>query len=102
MLVYFQWFCFVIFAVVSVTYTFGNIVYVFLSQFRHRNYSLVPLIGGGLGFISCLISPVQCAKSFWYVPLILDPGTCYLLLGAIVEIIRKKSKHLPKTGRDGT
>lgn len=90
MLVYFQWFCFVIFAVVSVTYTFGNIVYVLLSKFRHRYYSLVPLIGGVSGFISCLVSPVQCAKSLWYVPLILDPGTCYLLLGAIVEVIRKK------------
>lgn len=40
MLVYFQWFCFVIFALVSLIYTFANIVYVLLSKYRHRYYIL--------------------------------------------------------------
>ncbi len=92
MFVFLQWFCFVVLAVVSALYTMGNYVFIFSSVFRKRRHSLVPLVGGCVGVITCFISPIQHVSHFWYVPLILDPGTGYLLIGMLLEWIVKSLK----------
>jgi hypothetical protein len=48
-----------------------------------RGYSMVPLLGGLLGTIGCLIAPMTFVQQFWWLPLIIDPG-CALLFGMLV------------------
>ncbi len=47
-----------------------------------RNYSMIPLIGGLLGTIGCLVAPVSFIQRLWWLPLIIDPG-CALLFGSL-------------------
>ena len=53
------------------------------AQGQHRNYSMIPLIGGVIGTGGCLLSPMSAIKQLWWLPLIIDPG-CALLFGCIV------------------
>lgn len=52
------------------------------AQGEPRNYSIVPLFGGGLGAIGCLIAPNETLQSLWWLPLVLDPG-CTLIFVAL-------------------
>lgn len=52
------------------------------AQGQPRNYSMIPLIGGAIGTVGCLISPAPSMRSCWWIPLIADPG-CALLLGML-------------------
>jgi hypothetical protein len=56
-------------------------------------YSLVPLVGGGVGAIGALIAPHDMVQRLWWVPLIVDPG-CALMFGfgaafAVGQFIRR-------------
>ena len=64
------------------------------AQGEPRNYSMVPLIGGGVGAIGCVIAPLEGLQRLWWLPLVLDPG-CVLMFGAVavfwlVRLLRGK------------
>jgi hypothetical protein len=52
------------------------------AQGQPRNYSMIPLIGGLIGTIGCLIAPSSTFRSLWWIPLLLDPG-CGILFGLL-------------------
>ena len=52
------------------------------AQGQSRSYSMIPLVGGVLGVIGCLVSPLPNVSQLWWLPLIIDPG-CALLFGCV-------------------
>jgi hypothetical protein len=50
---------------------------------RHRNYSLVPLIGAILGVAACLIAPWKHTAYAIPIFLLLDPTPVFLVLAVI-------------------
>jgi hypothetical protein len=64
------------------------------AQGQPRNYSMIPLIGGAIGTVGCLISPASSIRSCWWIPLIADPG-CGLLFGILsILSIANGAKYL--------
>lgn len=55
-----------------------------------RRETFVPFVGGIAGLIGVLLLPVKNAGSFWWVPVVLDPGFGLLLVGVIIDKIRSK------------
>ena len=55
--------------------------------------SMVPLAAGFIGVLGLLALPVHSIKPFWWMPLIWDLGSAYLLTSTsiyfVVEVIRK-------------
>jgi predicted lysophospholipase L1 biosynthesis ABC-type transport system permease subunit len=51
-------------------------------QGQPRNYSMIPLFGGLLGAIGCLVATSSVVRQLWWVPLLIDPG-CALLFGIL-------------------
>ncbi len=64
--------------------TFGGLI-----KRREKFESLVPFIGGVVGVVGVLLLPVEKAHAFWWVPIVADLGCGFLLLGVIIEHIRK-------------
>jgi hypothetical protein len=60
----------------------GVIIWVF----RKKNYSLVPLIGGTFGAVGCALAPNKISR-FWWLPLVLDPGTLLMVYCIPVAIV---------------
>lgn len=102
MLVFLQWSCFTVLSLVSLIYTSGNYVLILLAMLRHRNYTLIPLIGGVAGCIASFSAPFEFARTFWYVPLILDPGTCLYHMTLILALVlgRKSNNEIEEKPRD--
>lgn len=55
-----------------------------------RGYSLIPLFGGLLGMVGCIVAPSSSVRGFWWLPLIVDPG-CAFLLGVMFAHSRRCS-----------
>lgn len=49
---------------------------------KKKTASMIPFIGGLVGAGALILLPVQGARQYWWVPLILDPGS--LLLGVML------------------
>lgn len=52
-----------------------------------KRSTLVPLVGGVLGAIGCLIAPWTILRTWWWLPLLIDIGCAPMLLAMIVESI---------------
>ena len=46
-----------------------------------KSGSNIPLIGGLIGCVACLISPWQFIHPYWFVPIILDTSYLMLIIG---------------------
>ena len=65
-----------VFAVIGL----ANLAIVFGWLVLRRNGTLIPLLGGLAGACACLALPVPALHQWWFMPLILDPGSAPLLI----------------------
>ena len=57
-----------------------NCKYIFDYVFKKKKGTLIPLVGGGVGAIGVGILPYSQIQAYWWLPFVLDPGCCYLLV----------------------
>ena len=74
-------FAFIVFSAWAIL---GNYVYIFQWYIKRKHSSQIPFIGGILGSIGLVISPVNSLNQYWWIPLFLDPGCVCLLVATIV------------------
>jgi len=75
-----QWFVVGLCAVISVWTTVMNVAIFWNNFYVKRNVSWVPLVGGFFGVLALLETPIAGAHRWWWVPLIIDPGSAPGLL----------------------
>jgi hypothetical protein len=56
---------------------------------REKFVSFIPFVGGILGMIGVLLLPVTGARPFWWIPILLDLGCGLMLVGVVIEQIKK-------------
>jgi hypothetical protein len=72
---------------------YGALVQTLLRQRENPKaggYSMVPIIGGALGMIACLVAPSASIQRLWWIAPICDPGCALLvtlLLGHIMWLV---------------
>jgi hypothetical protein len=69
------------------------------SMRKQRNYSPVPLLGGGLAAIGIAVAPWPAVRTFWWLPPIVDPGCLGVLFLPFYLVwywISKNSKRRPR------
>jgi hypothetical protein len=87
-MLYFRWSIFALLVTFSLLIAIGQWWSIYSipkklnAQGQPRNYSMVPLIGGLMGTVGCLIAPSSTIRNLWWIPLLLDPG-CGLLFGCL-------------------
>jgi hypothetical protein len=89
----------IVLAVLSAAAVVGNIGIVLWQLFLGRKgISLVPLVGGLLGALAVLTFPREGLAMWFWIPLVLDPGTLILILAPFVLLWR----HLAGRDRNGS
>jgi hypothetical protein len=68
----------------------GNIGAVICWLARQKHSSLVPAIGGIAGSGACFLLPYSSLHSWWWIPLLVDPGSAYLFVTTLLFIIRRR------------
>src|SRR5262245_45732579 len=85
--------------------TLCNYGCIVVSITRGRNHSTVPLIGGGSLSLAWLLCPALGAKSWAWIPLVIDPACALVLTLAaaygIVRLIRGESDALDNSAATG-
>jgi hypothetical protein len=66
------WALAVLFGIISVFFIAGNPIAGFIAMRRKKSFSCVPFVGGVFGVLSMLFWPIQGARYFAWVPLVLD------------------------------
>jgi hypothetical protein len=59
-----------------------------LHWFQQGNTSLIPIIGGVCGVFGFLLIPHSAFHVYWFLPLVVDPGSLPLVLLASVHWIK--------------
>jgi len=81
----------------------GNLVGPVQAIIRRKNYSMVPFIGGLAGMFGLLLAPAPELHRWWWVPLVLDLGTGFLLLSVVVAVVvwpvRRFVSRVTRSGR---
>ena len=57
--------------------------HIVVSGIRGQKSSMVPLAGGVVGALGLLIAPTYTMRSLWLLPLVIDPGSGFLVVGSI-------------------
>ena len=71
---------------------FGNLG-IALRWYAHRKSgSFVPLVGGFSGVGACVTLPSQTLRHWWWIPLIVDLGSAYLVFATVVFLLRRAFK----------
>lgn len=78
-----------VFALVAIC----NIKYILDFVLRRKTSSLIPFVGGVIGAIGILIFPNPQIHFYWWLPLVLDPGCCYLLVMQIWGLLFKRKTN---------
>lgn len=70
----------------------GNWWFVYVGLVKRKHESWIPLIGGALGCVGCLLSPYAVLNRYWWVPLLLDwgcvPGFGHCAVYYLVWLVR--------------
>ncbi|HPF41135.1 MAG TPA: hypothetical protein P5081_18045 [Phycisphaerae bacterium] len=58
--------------------------------YRHRRRaSMIWAAGSIAGVIGCLLTPIDGLRVWWWIPLIVDPGSVgFLMIGYVVHVLR--------------
>ncbi len=73
------WTCLLAFSLWAVILNWSII---WLGMARRRRGSLAPLVGGLVGAVAVRLSPWPQMRPWWWIPLVLDPGSLLMLSGA--------------------
>lgn len=65
----------------------ANVVLAVRYYVHGQRSSLLPIVGGVLGAVGCLVAPWTFLKAWWWLPPIVDIGCAPMLLAMIVESI---------------
>jgi len=69
-------------------------ILVYLLKGKHSSW--VPILGGGLGCLGCVLSPYAVLNKLWWVPLLIDwgcvPGLSVSLVFLAVLFIRRRKR----------
>jgi hypothetical protein len=72
---------------------FGNWSSIVLFLLKRKHSSWIPIIGGGVGCLGCLLSPYAVLNKLWWVPLLLDwgcvPGLSFSAIYFAISFIRR-------------
>ena len=55
-----------------------------------KHSSMVPLLGGLLGTVALIIVPLDGARFWWWVPLIVDLGSAPLMVATFIDWLRRR------------
>ena len=77
---------------VSISMIAANLWITFGGLFKKREkfQSLIPFVGGIVGAMGLFILPISHARSFWWVPLVIDLGCGPMLVAILIDQIKKK------------
>jgi hypothetical protein len=59
---------------------FGNLAIAMGWYFRRKRGSLIPCLGGLAGLAACFTPPFQTLRHWWWIPLVADFGTAFLII----------------------
>jgi hypothetical protein len=78
----------------SIIVIIGNLTIAMRWYLSKRGASMIPFIGGIMGAIGLCLMPVSPWNHLWWIPLVIDIGCTPLLVGVLIDQIRK---HLAST-----
>ena len=81
-----------LFAGVFLLVALGNLGIALRWCTRGKSGSLVPLVGGLSGIGACVTLPFQNLRHWWWIPLIVDLGSAYLVSATAVFLLRRAFK----------
>lgn len=81
-----------LFAGVFLLVALGNLGIALRWYARGESGSLVPLVGGLSGVGACVALPFQTLLHWWWIPLIVDLGSAYLVSATAVFLLRRAFK----------
>ncbi len=84
------WLYSIVFGFLSVAIIISNYWYLFDARRRKGTTSLTLFIGGMLGVIAILTVPIIEVKYFFFIPLLIDPGTSLIVIGVIKDQFFRK------------
>jgi hypothetical protein len=81
-------------AALSASAVLGNLGIIFRQlRLGRKGVSLVPLVGGVSGAIAILAFPREGLGKWAWVPLVLDPGTLFLVLTPLLLLYRRMARR---------
>lgn len=83
-------------AVIFVLVTAGNLAIVYRWLVLKRHSSEVPVIEGVAGVAACFLLPSDSLHRWWFVPLLVDPGSLPLMMSTAVFVAGQLFKCLTK------
>jgi hypothetical protein len=66
-----------------------NFAVIYQAHFKGKHSSPAGLIGGGLCSLALWLCPAKAASSWFWLPLVLDPGCLFLICAFIYVILSK-------------
>ncbi len=71
---------------------FSNLWIILRFYLYGKRGSMFPLIGGLMGVFGICFAPSDTLKHYWWVPLVLDPGSLFMILYTIMFVVTGKYK----------
>ena len=78
-----------ILAGISLLAILGNLGTAFHWYTRRSRGSLVPLVGGLTGITACVTLPFPALRHWWWIPLVADPGSVFLVFAMVVFLVEQ-------------
>lgn len=98
---WFQWIPAVLFALPPAIAIVGNLWYAvgYLLAPHKRHPSMIPLVGGLMGAGFCLLVPIEGLAWYWWVPIVIDPGTGWPIVAFAVLWLTGRLRQSGDPGR---
>jgi hypothetical protein len=87
-----RWIAFGVFAVVFLLAAIGNAAIVVRWLIKRKHVSLAPIVGGVSGALAAVVAPVSGVREWFWVPLVIDLGTAYLLVSTAVFLLSRRGR----------
>jgi TRAP-type C4-dicarboxylate transport system permease small subunit len=91
-MIYVQWTATVIFLALSLLAMIGNWKIVISYVTTKKGATFIPLFGGICGCLGLLACPNPTAFKLWWLPLLVDPGSVFMVVTYLIHIIRLQFK----------
>lgn len=88
-----MWILVVILSLVFVVSAVSNAMIWLAFLFKKKTGSTVPILGALAGMLAVFLAPVDGVRSFWWVPLVIDPGGLLWCVFLIRGLIRRPTRE---------